>query len=520
MSSDELTAWCAEVDAATEGALGHVMPTASESPPVVALVGAFNTGKTAVLKRLLHVSGEQPDPGLIVGGDPTTFVPREVHARGLVLRDTPGLGSGRPGHDEMALTSAVDADALLILLTPQLLAAVTESTWGLLSGKAWSGHADDSDWQLIVVNRFDQAGADPATELEAYEKLQARKRSELELCLAQRGISPLPTIFVAGDPFGFVENNQLDSESYREGEGWDGFDRLLVWLDGVPARIGSLRSARAVRVRCAALGERRATLVEELVVRQALRSDAAHRAHSIEEHRRTFERLWNEADITLEEVLSAAVGDLRASDGPDRGQRVQLRVQAALLSWSAALSDDLHRLMEGSSIAVVHEAPPALGDPDFSAMRDAFDAGASTFSTVAEAISEHADQVREAAAALADLAQEIPRLKPVADRLSPPVVDAVIRLVTAFQDSPTTDDAVGRARAKEAHDQFMAAARAAAGSMAASLRTWADGYRAAMTTSSEILSRELAEATAGLTSCDEALREVDDLMARAAALRR
>lgn len=512
--SDEIGNWCADVDATLASSSRLIAPT-DGSPPVVAIVGAVKGGKTSLLKRILHERGAAPDSELIVGGDPTTFCAHDLDFEEMVLRDTPGLGSGRPGHDQAAIDAAVDADATVLVLTPTLLSGTSDATWDVLTGRAWGGAGLESEWQILAVNRFDEGAPDPVTELPAYQARVDRKRNELEESLVKAEVQIPTIIFTSGDPFGEVENDVPDENSYIAGEGWDGLNLLLAWLNGVPPRLMSLRRARAVRVRSVALDERRAELDQKLMAVAAVESDARQRAHSLAEHRRAFDRLWTLADVSLDEALSEAVGQIQATDVPDRGERLQKRVAATLGSWSLALSDDLRQLLDSSAVAIVHEAPPALEDPDLSHLRLG---ERKKFGAAADLLSKHATHVREATSILSELAQEFPRLDPVTGLLNTSVVDAVIRLVDLFAEPQ--DDVANRERALSAHRRYLAAATNAARDVTAPLRAWADDYLKALAGASAKLSAERDNAARNVAGARSEVDSIEALQRRATALHR
>ena len=60
---------------------------------------AYSTGKTSLIRRLLHERDLPCPDALSVAADPTTFEPLDVEAGVAVLRDTPGLGSGKDLHN-------------------------------------------------------------------------------------------------------------------------------------------------------------------------------------------------------------------------------------------------------------------------------------------------------------------------------------------------------------------------------------------------------------------------------------
>src|SRR4051794_34701376 len=67
---------------------------ASTPMPVVTLYGGYDTGKSALLRRLLIDSGVEVPQWLVIGGVATTFEAQDVEFMGLRFRDTPGIVPG------------------------------------------------------------------------------------------------------------------------------------------------------------------------------------------------------------------------------------------------------------------------------------------------------------------------------------------------------------------------------------------------------------------------------------------
>ena len=86
----------------------------------VVLFGAYDAGKSSLLKRLLVDWGSPVPEWLTVSGRRETFESKRVEVTGLGLTDTPGLSSGNGEHDDLTLGAMRIADAYLwVMVTVQ-----------------------------------------------------------------------------------------------------------------------------------------------------------------------------------------------------------------------------------------------------------------------------------------------------------------------------------------------------------------------------------------------------------------
>lgn len=102
---------------------------AQREKPVITLFGAFDTGKSAIARRLLVDAGLDVPEWLTISARHETFESRHVEVDGYVLQDTPGISD--PDVDlptdlraEVNTRQAMDAIALTdvacIVVNPQL----------------------------------------------------------------------------------------------------------------------------------------------------------------------------------------------------------------------------------------------------------------------------------------------------------------------------------------------------------------------------------------------------------------
>jgi hypothetical protein len=249
-SSD--VAWANRVNAARSRGNGLVAAVeaqwrerAANERLVVSTYGAFNTGKSALLRRLL-VDDDQPVPeSLIIAGAPETATNTDMDALGVTLRDAPGLQPGAEDdrgqhHNVMAAEAVADSDAVLLMFNPQLPTAERDEVRALIA-EPWPVGA-----LIPVIARFDEAGTDPEDSPTGYRDLAERKRSELRHAL---GLNPDVTVHViAQDPFGIAgKSRQPDESVWDPYRGWDGVESLAKAVAALPLEREGVRAGACDR---------------------------------------------------------------------------------------------------------------------------------------------------------------------------------------------------------------------------------------------------------------------------------
>ena len=213
--------------------------------PVVTVFGAYDTGKSSLIRRLL-VDSELPVPDwLTISARHETFTTNEVDLGPVRLRDTPGVvpsatsGDARSGaHTGRAMRALGTSDALCVVLTPQLITAEKDIVSEVLA-LGWQ------DGVLCVINRFDEAGIDPEDDRAGYADLVKRKSAELRSAL---GLAGVPVFAVAADPFQTAGSVREPNRSVWDGfRDWDGIAELLDYLSALPARFALLRGGAEAR---------------------------------------------------------------------------------------------------------------------------------------------------------------------------------------------------------------------------------------------------------------------------------
>ncbi len=211
----------------------------------VVVFGAYDAGKSSLLKRLLVDWEVRVPEWLTVSGRRETFECKRVEAMGLGLIDTPGLGSGNNEHDDLTLTAMRLADAYLWVLPPQLVTTGKERFLEVLFGDVGIAGAT-----IAIVARMDEAGVDPGNNETGFAELCERKKAELSSIFLDASASwPLRSVHcVVGDPYQMVGNlPNPECEIYDHGRSWDGVEGLAQEILDLRGRRRDLRLLAEVR---------------------------------------------------------------------------------------------------------------------------------------------------------------------------------------------------------------------------------------------------------------------------------
>lgn len=213
---------------------------AAGAKPVVTLFGAYDTGKSSILRRLLVDTGQTIPEWLTVSARHETFEPRAVEVLGCIVRDTPGVSpDGEDARSQSNSTAARETlgvtDVLLLTLNPQLstgehpeLVEVLARNWP--AGSVW-----------FAISRADEGGSDPMSDPEGFEAWSLRKREELAESLNSSGQNP---VFVVVPDYSGLEDPSL----WEASRPWDGMDRLRAALDDLATEdVAPLRAAAETR---------------------------------------------------------------------------------------------------------------------------------------------------------------------------------------------------------------------------------------------------------------------------------
>lgn len=317
-AQDWLARYC---DPATSAAAQLVWQDGTVEVPTVTFFGAFDCGKSSLLRRLLVDDDIAVPDWLTISARHETFSASDIRYRGANLRDTPGVDPGASdargtNNTATALAAIRTTDVLVVVVTSQLLtgereliASVMEQPWP--AGSLW-----------FVISRFDEAGVDPDGDLAGYRELVERKTRELADELERTlGRAPSVRVFTAApDPYGIAGRDQHpDRMMWDPFRQWDGMDLLADALAGVSVDAVILRRATTARF-----------WLTEVRVQLALQSAQADDAAGAERTTHELKMRLDQFEDRLRELRASARNDLDAAVGAV--------IDQALIS--AVLTDD------------------------------------------------------------------------------------------------------------------------------------------------------------------------------------
>lgn len=321
---------------------------ASTPRPVVTVFGAYDTGKSSLVRRLLRESGQEVPEWLTISARHETFEVSSTELAGCTVRDTPGfVPYGDDVRADVNSRHAMDAIGLtdigIITMTPQLATAEYETLISLIS----RGWAADALW--FVITRFDEAGIDPQSDLEGYRELGERKTRELRNALGLSGEAP---VFVVSQDFaqGAGSDRNPDPSIWDESREWDGIDRLLQQLSRTGGSdLTPLRAAAEQRFWRHAV---ESTLAELRVQRadyvgiSELASDGARMRESWEGQ---LDAISSSAEVDLRARVQETVRGLVRSD--NEAQDIGEKLTATLDLWYTTHEREVDRLLQNISSA-------------------------------------------------------------------------------------------------------------------------------------------------------------------------
>jgi hypothetical protein len=259
MTDGKIAAWIEEVWASL-----RTMPTGTSGDqleaawndhkrrrlPVAAIFGAYDAGKSSLLKRLLFEDGVKIPEWLTVSSRRETFSVDEVDGEDWTYRDSPGIAGGNAEHDNKALSSLDLADLIIWVLPPQLVTSSKGDFDSIVTGERFGLRPEHvSESLMAIISRSDEAGIDPATNPRGFSDLCARKKSEFTSLLSGVGVAPPRwRIFMVGaDPYQGVGNEAPDASVYALGDGWDGMPELRAALKDTARQAAKLRTLAGFR---------------------------------------------------------------------------------------------------------------------------------------------------------------------------------------------------------------------------------------------------------------------------------
>lgn len=310
----------------------------------IVVFGAYDSGKSSLMKRLLVDWGSPVPEWLTVSGRRETFESKRVEIQGIGLIDTPGLASGADEHDGLALDTQSLADAYLWVMPPQLVTTGKERFFDLLFGDA--GCAKET---IAIIARMDEAGMDPYDNPSGFADLCIRKQRELSALVAS---APSPKELravhcVAADPYQMVGNTpNPERHHYDSGREWDGIEALAADVHSLLEERTKLRlhaGARFVLSILRKVQDEIARQTEELALQKEGVENEIDR-HKIHEQR--LNALQQQTGSVLHErVENVMLSGSRVVDaGPDALRSLEESLAKAVDDWAEGAVADYRQL--------------------------------------------------------------------------------------------------------------------------------------------------------------------------------
>ena len=315
--------------------------------PRVVLTGAYSSGKSSLIKRLLiaHGATELADT-IDIGANPTTVEVKEYALDDMILVDTPGLLADA---DEVAGPAASDAlgsaTFALHVLTPTLPDLTQPWIQQLLTDRRRAPIPS-----LAIINRSDDMGVDPVLAPAAFKARRTAKRHELRRAFKKHlegvRLDARDLFFVASDPTGVLMEQPTEIDALEVSTGWDGIAALKVSLDSAVASAGArgagLAALNRVIWELALLG---ATVSSELQRLDDQDDELERLEQELEQAEQTADdlcaRIERDAQIRLRQAADGLLAELAGAVDRDDVREIASR----LATWleEPVLHEELRR---------------------------------------------------------------------------------------------------------------------------------------------------------------------------------
>ncbi|WP_170292420.1 GTPase [Mycolicibacterium grossiae] len=361
MSALDIAAARAWLDSVPGGKLGQDADgqwqrLASVSEPVVTVYGAYDTGKSSLLRRILVDSEVDVPEWLTISARHETFEVNEVTAAGCRLRDTPGFVAGaddaRADMNTRLANAAVDlTDVAVVTVTPQLATAEFPALQELVR-RDW---APGSLW--FVISRFDEAGVDPESDLDGYRVRGGRKTEELRRALELDEDVP---VYVVSQDFAQMAgaDRNPDPQIWDDFRSWDGIAELRDALANLGSRRGSsLRAAAAQRFWRQSVADALEGLRAELATYLDHQTFSEEGLRLRQSWLAQLDALKNSADADLRGRISETIG--QAIDDQRDSDAIQNSLQATIEFWYGLQERNVEKLLRSvdDTVALERQRP-------------------------------------------------------------------------------------------------------------------------------------------------------------------
>lgn len=304
---------------------------ASHEQPVVTLFGAYDTGKSSIVRRLLVESGLPIPEWLTISARHETFAGNLVEVAGCVVRDTPGLSP--EGADVRSLNNSAVArsalgltDVLLVTLNPQLATGERLELLEVIS--EW--RPQSCIWYLI--SRADEGGVDPTRDQVGFQEWAERKRAELRASLSLDGTGQIHVLVPDYAGLGAFEP-EPDASVWDISRPWDGMAELRLALEALPGQdLNEARTAAERRFWRGAISERLDALQERLDDLMVSRDVTSNALKARDLFLKQLEELNTAGKVSLEGTVQDAIRRAQLNPQVD-AESIQKAVDPVLEQW-------------------------------------------------------------------------------------------------------------------------------------------------------------------------------------------
>ncbi|MGH3751704.1 MAG: hypothetical protein ACRDRP_03240 [Pseudonocardiaceae bacterium] len=391
--------WVDEVTAGWERFAAHRLVR-------VTIHGAYDAGKSSLLKRFLVEDGTPVPSWLAIGAKPTSASIEQVDSGGVTWVDSPGTGAGNSQHEQLAEQALTLTDALVVVLSPQLLSGDPRYVIGLVNGSFHNPVAGrplfPSGALIVVVAQMDTAGVSAEDDIDGYYDLIERKRAELLAALERNAadLSAEAVHFVAADPDQAGPTAQPTPDDYAGHEKWDGIAELRAAVLDLTPRHAELRNAAAVRYWSWIGTQAHTRATEELQRLDDVLDAAGRQQRAIDLQLAELRGIDDTARSRLREMIYVQLTAIKVPAGDADSQRSHVEQQLTstidtwLVEWGGKLDQlarnaatDQRVRAQGPGAAALHSyldevladlASAETTGPDLKPLFDRFDAHAKT----------------------------------------------------------------------------------------------------------------------------------------------
>lgn len=201
-------------------------------------IGAYDSGKTTLLKRLLCEYGVDVPASLSISGKSETFELSEEHIAGeFKFIDTPGLFRDDPIQEARTFEALKTSDIVLFVIPNNLFTTSKDKALEIIKGTYFSEFVADGRLLPTIINvlsRADEMGVSGDLDPEGFQEQCESKINELKCLYTEEGIdvSKMHFVAVAPDPDQLVGNSPIVSgKEYDSSKSWDNIDQLKTILE-------------------------------------------------------------------------------------------------------------------------------------------------------------------------------------------------------------------------------------------------------------------------------------------------